>query len=717
MNFNRKGLVLWAGIVLACSFFSASSALAQISLGTAESFGVLAGSAVTNTGPTVVTGNLGVSPGTAVTGFPPGIVTGGTIHLNDAVAAQAQSDLTTAYNAIVGTPCNVDLTGQNLGGLTLTPGVYCFSSSAQLTGILTLNALGNPNALFIFKIGSSLTTASGSSVQVINGGNDCNIFWQVGSSATLGVGTAFAGNILALSSITMTTGSTLSGRALARNGAVTLDTNMVAICAPAVTCPVITVNPATLPNGVVGTPYSQMVSAVGGTAPYTFAVSSGALPNGLTLNSTTGVISGTPTAAGSFNFIITATDANGCPGSRPYTIGIAGSAGCPVINVNPATLPPGVIGTPYSQTISATGGTPPYTFTVSSGALPPGLTLNPMTGEISGTPIAAGQFNFTITATDANGCPGARPYSIVIPVVPSCPFITVNPVTLPPAVVGTPYSQTISATGGAPPYTFTVSSGALPPGLTLNATTGVISGTPTTAGQFSFTITATDANGCPGSRAYTLVISVRSNCPFITVNPPTLPTPVVGVFYRREISASGGTEPYTFTVSSGSLPPGLDLNPMNRTTALISGTPTSAGTFTFTITATDANGCPGSRTYSFTITVGPPLPPGGTVPTLSEWGAIFMALLIVAISTSFLVGNSKAALALAVGVSSTALPPRTGSVFDYKLLMRTTAWVEAVIALVLIALSANKVDTIGALTSGLVLAFILHLWIVAARRR
>lgn len=716
MNFNRKGLVLWAGIVLACSFFCASSALAQISLGTAESFGVLAGSAVTNTGPTVVTGNLGVSPGTAVTGFPPGIVTGGTIHLNDAVAAQAQSDLTTAYNAIVGTPCNVDLTGQNLGGLTLTPGVYCFSTSAQLTGILTLNAQGNPNALFIFKIGSSLTTASGSSVQVINGGNDCNVFWQVGSSATLGVGTAFAGNILALSSITMTTGSTLSGRALARNGAVTLDTNMVAICAPAVTCPVITVNPATLPNGVVGTPYSQTVSAVGGTAPYTFAVSSGALPNGLTLNSTTGVISGTPTAAGSFNFIITATDANGCPGSRPYTIGIAGAAGCPVINVNPATLPPGVIGTPYSQTISATGGTPPYTFTVSSGTLPPGLTLNPMTGVISGTPIAAGQFNFTITATDANGCPGARPYSIVIPVIPSCPFITVNPVTLPPGVVGTPYSQTISATGGAPPYTFTVSSGALPPGLTLNATTGVISGTPTTAGQFSFTITATDANGCPGSRAYTLVISLLSSCPFITVNPPTLPTPVVGVFYNQTITASGGTPPYTFTVSSGSLPPGLNLNPTSGTTAVISGTPTTAGTFTFTITATDANGCPGSRTYSFTITVGPPPPPGGTVPTLSEWGAIFMALLIVAISTSFLVVNSKGALALRAGGSSTALSG-TGKFIDYKLLMRTTACVEAVIALVLIALSANKVDTIGALTSGLLLAFILHLWIAAARRR
>src|SRR6202022_32198 len=128
------------------------------------------------------------------------------------VAMQAQNDLTTAYNNIAATPCTVDLTGQNLGGLTLTPGVYCFSSSAQLTGTLTLNALGNPNALFIFKIGSTLTTASSSSVQVINPGSDCNVFWQVGSSATLGTGTSFVGNILALSSITLTTGATVSGR-------------------------------------------------------------------------------------------------------------------------------------------------------------------------------------------------------------------------------------------------------------------------------------------------------------------------------------------------------------------------------------------------------------------------------------------------------------------------------------------------------------------------
>ena len=209
-----------------------SRASAQTTLGTASSFSVLGGSTVTNTGATVVTGDLGVSPGSAVTGFPPGIVVGGTIHPADAVAVQAQSDVTTAYNALSALPCNVDMTGFDLGGLTLTPGVYCFSSSAGLTGTLTLNAQGDPAAVFVFQIGSTLTTATSASVLMTNMGSSCNVFWQVGSSATLGTGTDFAGNILALTSITLTTGTDVSGRVLARNGAVTMDANGVsnAVC-------------------------------------------------------------------------------------------------------------------------------------------------------------------------------------------------------------------------------------------------------------------------------------------------------------------------------------------------------------------------------------------------------------------------------------------------------------------------------------------------------
>jgi hypothetical protein len=222
-----------AVIIAITLLVGASPALAQVPLGTASNFAVLGGSAVTNTGPTTVSGNLGVSPGSSVTGFPPGIVAGGAIHAADAAAAQAQTDLTNAYNIAAGAPCGTDLTGQNLGGLTLTPGVYCFATSAALTGTLTLDLQGNPNAAFLFKIGSTLTTSSGSSVVLINtAGSACppNLNWQVGSSATLGTGSTFRGNILALTSITVTTGAGLSGRALARNGAVTLDTNNVTQC-------------------------------------------------------------------------------------------------------------------------------------------------------------------------------------------------------------------------------------------------------------------------------------------------------------------------------------------------------------------------------------------------------------------------------------------------------------------------------------------------------
>ena len=197
-----------------------------IGLGTADAFAVLGGSTVTNTGPSVINGDLGVSPGSAVTGFPPGIVNG-TIHAADGVAAQAQADLTAAYDNAAGQACNSNMTGKDLGGKTLTAGVYCFSSSAGLTGALTLNAKGVSGARFIFQVGSALTTASSSTVNYINGAQPCNVFWQIGSSATIGTSSSFVGNIMALTSITMTTGATLQGRALARNGAVTLDTNVI----------------------------------------------------------------------------------------------------------------------------------------------------------------------------------------------------------------------------------------------------------------------------------------------------------------------------------------------------------------------------------------------------------------------------------------------------------------------------------------------------------
>jgi hypothetical protein len=194
------------------------------SLGSAASFVALASSTLTNTGSGVFIGDVGVSPGTELIGFPPGTIINGTKHIADAVAAQAQIDANTAYNDLAGQTCNVDLTGQDLGGMTLEPGVYCFDTSAQLTGDLILDAVGDPLAVWVFQMGSTLTTASASTVTVINDGKALNAFWQVGSSATLGTGTRFIGNILAYESITLDTGAGLTGRILALNGAVTMDT-------------------------------------------------------------------------------------------------------------------------------------------------------------------------------------------------------------------------------------------------------------------------------------------------------------------------------------------------------------------------------------------------------------------------------------------------------------------------------------------------------------
>jgi ice-binding like protein len=202
---------------------AAALAATDPGLGGAGNFAVLAGTTVTNTGPTWITGQLGVSPGTAVTGFPPGV--SGVQHKGDSVALTAKTNLTAAYTNAAAQPCpgTNNFTGVNLGGKSLVPGVYCQTTAPSLTGTLTLNGSG----IYIFKIGSTLVTASGARVHLIGGAQPCQVFWQVGSSATIATSTTFVGTIMALTSIAMQTGATLNGRALARNGAVTLDTNRI----------------------------------------------------------------------------------------------------------------------------------------------------------------------------------------------------------------------------------------------------------------------------------------------------------------------------------------------------------------------------------------------------------------------------------------------------------------------------------------------------------
>jgi uncharacterized repeat protein (TIGR01451 family) len=229
---------------------SASAATAPVPLGTAANYAVLAGSTVTNTGPTTVNGDLGLSPGTSVTGFPPGQVNGA-IHVADSAASQAQTDLTAAYNDAAARPVTATIPVE-LGGTTVTPGVYGSAAGTfGITGTLTLDAQGDPDAVFIFEAASTLITAAASNVNLANGARASNVFWVVGSSATLGTNSTLMGNVLALASITVTTGTTIDGRALARNGAVTLDSNTIAALTPALTITKTADTGSTAPGGKV----------------------------------------------------------------------------------------------------------------------------------------------------------------------------------------------------------------------------------------------------------------------------------------------------------------------------------------------------------------------------------------------------------------------------------------------------------------------------------
>ncbi len=368
----------------------------------------------------------------------------------------------------------------------------------------------------------------------------------------------------------------------------------VGLAVPAQATAVTTISPNTIANPTVGITYSQMFVASGATAPYTFSISAGSLPPGLSL-SVGGLLSGTPTASGPYSFTVESVDSNsGDPSTadQPYSVTVA----APTILVAPASVPNPTVGVAYSQVLTASGGTAPYTFAISAGALPAGLSLA-TNGALTGTPTASGINNFTVSATDSTTGTGLfiglRAYTVTV----AGPTITVGPNTLPNPTVSTAYSQTMTASGGTAPYTFTITAGALPAGLSL-ATNGNISGTPTAVGTANFTVTTTDSGSFTGTRAYTVTVA----SPTVIVWPTTLPAATAAVAYSQTISASGGTAPYTFAITSGALPAGLTL----ASTGALSGTPTTAGSFTFTVTATDSTtgtGAPFMAGQAYTVAV------------------------------------------------------------------------------------------------------------------
>ncbi len=627
---TRKHLRLVAIAGLATLFYTVAPAFAQ-SLGAASSYAVLGAAGVTAAGGagTIVTGDVGSSPTASITGFPPAVVVAPFgIHANDASAIAAQAATGTLFGALNTGSC-ADTPTPQMSGAVFLPGIHCFASAADLAAgsSMTLSGAG----VYIFRVPAALTLNVGASI-VLAGADPCSVFWQVGTAATLNSINS-VGNVDAQAGVTLGVGDQLTGRAMSAVGPVTLSGNNTSggcstpASVPPV-CPTITLSPSTLPSGTVGVAYSQTILGSGGAAPYSFIITSGVLPAGLTLT-TTGVLAGTPIVAGSSPVTIRGTDSNGCFQTISYTIVIAAAPPvppvCPAITLLPAALPSGVVGVAFTQTITGSGGAAPYSFGVTSGILPAGLTLT-AAGVLAGTPTVAGSTPITIRGTDANGCFQAVVFTVVIaaapPVPPVCPAITLLPATLPSGVVGIAYTQTLTGSGGTAPYSFGVTIGVLPAGVTLTSA-GVLAGTPTAAGSSPVTIRATDANGCFQAVPFTLVIAAAPApppvCPAIALSPTILPNGTMGVPYSATISGSGGTAPYTFGVTSGALPAGLTLT----SAGVLSGTMTSAGTSTFTIRGTDANGCAQTISYSIISTL--------AVPTLPVWAMIMLTALLACV--------------------------------------------------------------------------------------
>ncbi|MHC4713163.1 MAG: putative Ig domain-containing protein [Planctomycetota bacterium] len=356
-----------------------------------------------------------------------------------------------------------------------------------------------------------------------------------------------------------------------------------------------------LPDGQVGTPYSQTLEATGGVPPYTWAIISGSLPAGLSLNSSTGEISGTPTTIETANFTVEVTDSQGTPDTDQQALAITINPANLVITTT--SLPNGAVGSGYSQTLEATGGVTPYNWAVIIGSLPDGLSLNSSTGEISGTPTTEETANFTVEVTDSQAIPDTDQKALSITIDPPPDPLEITTTSLPNGQVGTPYSQTLAATGGITPYSWSIVSGSLPAGLSLDSGTGEISGTPTAYGTSNFTVEVTDSQLPPDSDQQALSIEVIPEDLVITT--ASLPYGEVGKPYSQTLAATGGATPYSWAIISGNLPAGLSLN---SSTGEISGTPTTEETANFTVEVTDSYVPPDTDQKALSITIYPPTP-------------------------------------------------------------------------------------------------------------
>jgi Putative Ig domain len=361
----------------------------------------------------------------------------------------------------------------------------------------------------------------------------------------------------------------------------------------------LSITSATLPSGTNGSGYSNALQATGGTAPYTWSVTSGSLPSGLSLGATTGVVSGTPTASGTFNFTATVTDAATPSQTKSAQVSLVIAPA--TLTIATAALPAGTQGSSYSSTLHISGGTAPFTWSITGGGLPAGLTLGATTGIVSGIPTASGSFTVSVNVKDSASSAQTATATLPLNVVAAGSPLAMTSTTLHGGTTNTLYNATLNATGGTAPYTWSITGGSLPAGFSLAAATGLLSGTPTASGTVTFTATVSDSSS--PAQTISAPISFVVAPPALSIITSSLPSGIQGTNYLNGLQATGGTMPYSWSVTAGSLPAGLALG---STTGIVSGTPAVTGTFNLTVTVADASSPSQTKSIPLSFVIAPP---------------------------------------------------------------------------------------------------------------
>ena len=651
---NKKRFSSFSTTILTLvSMVSLTTLTAQVAppLGTAQNFAVLGASTVTNTGPTVLTGDLGVSPGSAVTGFPPGTLTG-TIHAADSIAATAQLDAHTAYNFLAAEACTSNLSGTNLGGLTLSPGVYCFNSSAQLTGTLTLNATGSINPIFVFKIGSTFTTDTNANVVII-GGSPCNVYYQVGSSATLGTGTHLLGSIFAQASITSTTGATVIGGSYALSGAVTLDSGAgtacmgtIKICKVAGSSALAGVN---FDFAISGTPVT-LVTVQAALAPAVSCSPALAVPaQPLTITETLPPIGG------------------------PANIGLAQVSTQP----SPALLISSNLGAGTATVAVNPGGNTVATFTNA---------VNPTTGtlqvcKIGGTGVPAGTpFTFNIAGTPVTvlaGGPCSTP--LVVAAGPATITETLPAGTTLTSVTTLPIGALASTNLATGTANVTVTVGALTTATftnTVNPTTGTllvckVAGAGVALGTiFTFNVAGTPVNVAAGACSTPVALTAGPAVITETLTAGTTLTSVITLPSAALVSSNLATGTATVTVTAGAQTTATFTNAASTLVVCkVGGTGVPAGTnFTFNVAGTQVIVAAGACSTPMVAPAGPAVITE-TLPAGTSLTSVTVAPAGALVTSNLAAGTATVTVSVGAQTTATftnAVIPTTGTLVVCK---------------------------------------------------